>query len=66
MTEMRAAFTARDLGPAHAVAAIFFGFDIFFRDGLIKTGPARAGFIFRFGIEEFVTASDAFVNAGLC
>lgn len=65
MSQVCSAFAAHDFSPAHAVGVVFFGLDILIADWLVEAGPARSGIIFRIGIEQFVSASDALVHAGL-
>src|SRR5262249_47620926 len=63
MAEVRAAAAAGHLSPLHAITAVFMQFNIFFRDRLPKTGPARSGFKFGIRYEQRCSAAHAAIKA---
>ena len=60
---MGSAGAARGLCANHAVAAVFIGGDTLRINGLVEAGPSRSGIELCAGVEQFVTAGDAFVDA---
>ena len=63
MAEVSAAGTALHFGAAHAVAAIFFGVDVFGLDWLIKARPSGARFELGVRVEQLIPARHALVHA---
>ena len=63
VAEMRVAEAAGDGGAFHAEADVARLVDIFFGDGLVKTGPAGAGIELGIGVEQRGVATDAAKNA---
>src|SRR5213594_568181 len=63
MAEMRAAFAAPDLDPAHAARAVLVGRDVALLDDVVEARPSCAGFELGPGVEERFAAHDAAIRA---
>src|SRR5215813_8615138 len=63
VTEMRAAFAARDFNSPHHEAIIVFGFDIFFGNGSPKARPAGAGIELGIGREKLIATAGASIHS---
>jgi hypothetical protein len=60
---MGVTLAAHHLDPAHAVAVIGFGFDVFFAHRRVETRPAGAGIELSGRAEQLVAAADTPVGA---
>src|ERR1700730_881374 len=65
MTEMTAARSAQHFGPRHHEFSIGLRGDSVLRERFVETWPAAPGFKFRFRAEEWIFATETFVNAGI-